>query len=556
MLALGLCDGHDAGACLARDGGIVAAVSEERLTRRKRQAGFPYQSIQCCLELAGVSASAIHQIAVAERSGRSLHRLVDYFYRRTDPNRLMNRRSNRASSALQNFLARQARWSDRDAAFSKNILEKRLAEIGLRAPLVLVDHHLAHTMSAAKGSGFAEALVITMDAFGDGISGTVSHWKDGRLEMLERIPYPHSPALLYGLVNAELGYGEGEEGKVTAMAAQSDSTAAKGLFESLFTSNQGSFRMARFTPAWLKRAVSQFAPADIAAGLQLCIQDLLSALVGYWMKKTGARNLSLAGGLFANVRLNQVVAEANGCMDLYVFPHMGDGGLCVGAALAASDDPTPTGQFIPVVGPAPDCSTIDGLSTASLINRPLDEAAIKAMAGRLAEGWAIGIVNGPMEFGPRALGHRSILFSAQHPELARRISDALERSLLMPYAPVVREEDLKLFTSARAWKAFSCMTATADALPGIADRFPTAVHVDGTMRIQTVSRKNDPLLHDILTAYGEWVSPPLLINTSFNRHKEPIVADVSQAMDLFIKSPLAGLVAGQRYLEKRGVAEK
>jgi len=549
MLVLGICDGHDAGACLLADGALLAAVSEERLSRYKRQAGFPRLAIETCLRIIGVAPDKIESVAVAERTGRAVHRLLDRWYRRTDPNLSMHRRGNLLSMGWQNRIARWPVFSDTDAFFSTKILKSRLFDMNIAAPITLVDHHLTHAVSAARGSGFSEALVVTMDAFGDGCSGTFMRWQNGRLSPLQRIDYPHSPALLYGMVTSYLGYKEGEEGQVAGLAAKGDPESTSPLFDDFFTlTDEGPRLQKHLSLSTLRRYLNGYRPEDVAAGLQKSIERLLVELVRRWVKPDEPTNLCLAGGLFANVRLNQVVAESCRCADLYVFPHMGDGGLCVGAAWTQDENIVADSPMEVFLGPDAGELTESELSAGNVTVDPINDAAMTKTTELLDKGGVVGIARGRMEFGPRALGNRSLLFSAQKPSLAKKLGQALARPEVMPFAPVVREEDLPKVAATPAWTCFRHMTATADALRETAKRFPVAVHTDGSMRIQVVRKTDASLLYAILTAYQKHVDPPLLINTSFNLHTEPIVSGVNRAWELFRQLSLDALLTANHLL--------
>ena len=550
MLVLGLCDGHDSGACLLEDGQLSAAVSSERFTRRKRQPGFPREAIRWCMERRGVQPGQLDRVAVAERAGRAVHRGLDHRYRRTDPNLPLTRPANLLSMALQNLLARGKLTARLDEAAAARFLRASLGREGIAARPVLVDHHLAHALSAACGSGFMDdALILTMDAFGDGCSGGAWRWRGGRLTELCRFPFPHSPALLYGLVTAHLGFKEGDEGKVAGMAATGNPGTTRGLFQTLFSVEQGLIAL-RPGPglARLGAAMRRFPAADLAAGVQAAVEGMVSAVAAHWFRHIGARDLCLAGGLFANVRLNQRVARAAACRDLYVFPHMGDGGLCVGAAMAADPEaPLPRRAHM-FLGPTPGPVSPEEARAACARVMPMGDEALDKVALVLSRGGLAAMAAGPLEFGPRALGNRSILCPADDHALARRLNAALGRPDLMPLAPVVRAQDLRRVTACPDWSALREMTATVDARPGVAARFPVAVHADGTMRLQVATRGETPLLHRILTRYGDRMDPPLLINTSLNLHSEPMVRTARRALELYRELPLDALVLDDQVL--------
>jgi carbamoyltransferase len=295
-------------------------------------------------------------------------------------------------------------------------------------------------------------------------------------------------------------------------------------------------------PRWFERELGGLSASQVGAGLQAAVGEAVAGLARDWLQRAGMRSLCLAGGLFANVRLNQAVGEAGGCEDLYVFPHMGDGGLCIGAAWAQQGAPAPHEPLNPYLGPSLISPRESPPDQVGIARQPLTPTAVEALAAALQEGEAVAISRGRLEFGPRALGNRSLLFSARRPELAEKWNRALARPSVMPFAPAVRAEDFARVAEGAPWRCFAHMTCTANAKPGIRARYPLAVHADGSMRVQTVTRSAQPLLYDFLTAYAKHEDPPLVINTSFNLHGEPIVADSRRAWRLFLQLPLAALV--------------
>ena len=394
--------------------------------------------------------------------------------------------------------------------------------------------------------------MVTMDAFGDACSGSAWRWAGGRLELLHRVPFPHSPALVYGLATCFLGYSEGDEGKVSGLAGTGDPAATAPVFASLFEVDGDDFRLnAVPTMGWMEHALAGHDRADVAAGVQQAVQALVSDYVARWARRTDERHICLAGGLFANVRLNQAVAEAAGADDLYVFPHMGDGGLCAGAAWhVAGAAPGEVANMF--VGPGEESARLDLSAADHLEVTDVDDRTAARVAAMLARGQVVGLARGPMEFGPRALGHRSLLFPATNPRLAAEVGLALGRPAEMPFAPVARDRDLDRVVAGAPLSAMSFMAVTADAMPGVARQYPVAVHDDGSLRIQAVHRRVTPLLYDILTCYGEHMDPAVLINTSLNAHREPIVRAGARAVELLRRAPvLKALVLGDRLVVKR-----
>lgn len=556
MRVLGVCDGHDSGACLFDNGTLTAAVSEERLTGLKRQPGFPYQSIQWCLDAAKLTPAQIDQVMIAEKSGRLAHRLLDPIYRKSNPNLSLNRWTNRLSASLQNRLAQSELLGDYERKFSKAILNSRLARLGFLTRPKTVDHHFAHALAAAGASGFSEALVVSMDAFGDGYSTTLWMWRNGTLNELEKIPFPNSPALLYGMATAYLGYVEGDEGKVSGLAAWGNPEPARTFFDSFFVQDGKSLSLISY-PKFerLVEGLKGISPEDVAAGAQESIQSAVARFISRHMEKSGDTELCLAGGLFANVRLNQEVMKQSGARNVFVFPHMGDGGLCVGAALAAFD-PVLSFTYDPFLGPEAGNPQTLACEESRYEQHPASEATFDLIADDLQAGHAVALVEGKMEFGPRALGHRSILFSAGETRFAEELGEALGRPKVMPFAPVVLERDWESITDTPMWSAFRSMAITADAKPGIEKKFPVAVHADGTMRIQVLPKGDESTMGRILQTCSKMENSAILINTSFNRHTEPICLDLKKGLELFSSLPIIGLVTGGIYLRKQTKGER
>ncbi len=512
---LGLWDGHDAGAALVRRGRLVAAVSEERHTRLKRQGGFPHHALREVLELGGVSPGEVELVAVAGRQGRGPARLFDARYAATDPNTVdPGSPTSTLFAAYQNGAAAWPLVSALDRRATRWALSRRLREHGLhRAALRLVDHHRAHARSAAAALSPSPepALVLTADGYGDGRALVLWRLEDGELTELTAQGPADSPALLYGALTRALGFREGEEGKLTGLAALG---APLGLGLGLRGHADGFTLDRRAALSALRRARLRGAsPAALAATLQGALEEAALELVRAALARSGLRRLAVAGGLFANVALNGRLATL-ALSELAVAPAMTDQGLCAGAALELAPriaDPVPTlllGTPAGTAGP--------------------DPAHIAAI---LARGEPVAVVRGRMEFGPRALGARSILLHAGCPEAARRLGASLGRAPFMPFGPVLLAE--------RAAEAFACdlapvagacraMTVALPARGAFIEAAGAAVHRDGTARPQLVDPAEDPWLAALLRAFTAETGCPALVNTSFNRHREPIVRTAAE----------------------------
>lgn len=548
---LGLWDGHDSGAALLRDGRVVAAVSEERLTRVKGQGGFPSRSLQAVLSLGDARAADVDLVAVAGAFGRLPARALDRRYAAIAPESVDQRSTvSRWHAAYQNRLAHLPVARELERFGSRFVLGRRLAENGLSAArLAIVDHHQAHAATAFAAVDGAASLILTMDGYGDGVSTAVWLADESGLRRLAADGPRSSVALLYGAVTQLLGFREGEEGKVTGLAALCrnrlpPSHVRPDLRPFLSVENgRLQVRMAAAIGAVRRAHAAGIASQELAVALQVPIEDMVVGMAQHYLKQTGQRRLAVAGGLFANVSLNGRLAALD--LDSFaVFPAMGDQGLCIGAALVASG--TRVGGALPSLRVG--CDLDAGERTPD----PTE------VAKRLASGAIVGVARGRMEFGPRALGGRSILFDPRRPELALRLGTALQRDAFMPFAPALlasRWNDVMAFARAPVARAAREMTVALPAQPRFAEIAPVAVAADGTARPQAVEAGDDPWLTAVLERFYDQTGCPALINTSFNRHREPIVCTAGEARETARLTGLDALVLGDRLLAGVGASD-
>ncbi len=554
MRTLGIWDGHNASVAAVEDGRILAAVAEERLTRCKMQRGFPFRGIPLVLSLAGWAPGDVDKVAMGGRYGRLPIRLLDGRYSRSGVSPGPLAPAQRMVRHLESLLSWSPGIRAAESAASAAVVRGRLRALGFPpgTPLELVPHHLSHAAGAASMLG-SDGCVLTMDGYGDGVWATLSRIDaGGRMTRLMSLPYLSSIAVTYGAVCQALGFREGDEGKVTALAASGDPARLRPLFASLFglagEHGVGTFPggLGRFFGGGIPsragvRRIVESRPEDAAAALQEGCERFVMALLRGRLPP-GTTALALAGGLFANVSINRRVVELLPDGEVQVFPPMTDQGLSLGAALAAGGN-TPTGIpgfESPFLGDAP-----EGAAAARLaLQRGLAVAETaepeRRCAETLAAGGVVALVTGREEFGPRALGNRSLLFPATSLELADRVQSMLRRSRLMPFAPVCRQERAReLFLPPwpapdRADMGLAYMTFAVQAKPETRERFPAAVHVDGTARVQVVTRSMNPRLWEILDRYEKATGLPLLTNTSFNLHGEPIVHAEDDALATFV----------------------
>lgn len=579
---------HDAGVCLLVNGEAVSAVDEERLSRAKRDGNFPHRSLEAALRMAGISAGEIDTVAFVDRLPVWQTGFVLRY-------------------ALEAALLTGVRPWGYLGFWMKMLRDwRRIPPVGVvTKDIRFLEHHRCHAATAYYPSPWKRATVVTLDGMGDfSIGGSVSRGYDGRLELLRRSNGYFSPGHFYMIVTEYLGFTPGRhEGKVTGLAAHGDPARAYAAMERVISYRKGKldfvagpvaeefFNVIRGRPGtrtrqwyaqdqwegakaiieagyvpddavgldYFRKAWSGYTREDIAAAAQKRFEDVISEYVADAMAQVGERRLVLSGGCFANVRLNQRLAEMPGVDGIYVHPNMSDGGLAVGAAMLAHHE-NRTAQRKPYVhrpwshvylGP----EWGDAYCRSALVKRGIrwtepDDLSIK-VAAALADGRVVAMCQGRMEYGPRALGNRSLLASAEDPAMPARLNKRLHRSDFMPFAPVIMEEYAGDWLV--GWKpehiASRFMTITYEVERSLAVRVPAVVHVDGTARPQVVCRNQQQVLHGILKEYDSITGIPLVINTSFNMHEDPIVCSPEDAIDAVARGAADVLVLGQLWVE-------
>jgi len=543
---LGLWDGHDAGVALLAEGRLLFALSEERPTRKKRYSGFPRRALDRCLTWARQHDVVIEQMALAGSWGRLPQRLLEPFYAGSSPHRRPLSPTSRAAMRWEGSVASLPGLRAAEGALGRLAVRRRLAS-ALPQPVTVraIDHHEAHAFSALLGGRRAGAHVVTWDAYG-GRTMVTLRCADSPTRVLSRITAPWGLALLYGAVTSELGFREGDEGKITGLAAHGDPERLCARFVDLFRPGDGPPRLLRpLRGTALRALIDGRSRRDVAAGLQAATEIVAMRWLGPVLDSSPGPLLA-AGGVFANVALNRALGRLRGLDGLFVFPHMGDGGLAAGAAHRLWYEET--GSLAdPVVDlalghDARGAGAEAALTAAGLDYRRVNSAAAAAAAHLLA-GRVVCRHSGRDEFGPRALGNRSILFHPTRGDLAARVNRVLGRDAFMPFGPAVLAEHLDEVTAARNVD-LDHMTVAVDATDEFRRRCPAAVHVDGTIRPQVVRRSVHPDLHQILSDYHRAGGPPALINTSFNLHGEPIVHTPADAVSTFVASGLDVLLVG------------
>ena len=561
-IILGIHDGtHNAGACLISDGQIIAACDEERFTRVKNSGGFPTQSIQTCLTLGDINLQQITGLAfggvVNPNPVLRLCRGVQENWK-LDHGKFYQP-SPTLSSRLSDWLQFKSPFPylQSSSAFYtpllRRIINKQLRKNwNIQAQLKFFDHHHCHASSAYFGSGFSEGLVIVADGLGDGLCLSVWKGNGESLRKIAQMPFPNSYGLLYSSITGYLGFRPfRHEGKLTGLSALGDADNIPLSFPF-----SGDFPDRKITISfplhhWLNR-LAPYSKEDISAWLQQGIEREITEIIRHYIDKTGCRNLTLAGGLFANVRLNQQLALQLSPSRIFIFPNMGDGGLSVGAGYLMSQLQGSKPKPFKTAFIGSDITEADILSAVAATGyRARQPDIAEAAATTLAEGGIIARCVGKMEYGPRALGNRSILAPAADISITKRLNQQLERSDFMPFAPIIRAECVEQYLEPQrnSLQAARWMTINFQAKPALKQCSPAIVHVDGSLRPQIIYRRHQPVLWKILMRYQQKTGLPVLINTSFNIHEEPIVRTAQEALRTFKKASLDGMILGENWIE-------
>jgi len=532
---------HDSAAALFDDYELLAAVQQERMTRRKGDGGIPLAAIAEVLATAGIERGQVEAL-VLTRAHYPMR-----FFRHFGPYKRLEDRLNRSfgKERAKDVVLEMARMGVGDAGVLFDG-PRFLAHLGLRShiPVFFTNHHFAHGLSALFYTDWDDALIYTADGCGDNVHYSHRVLKDGNLtclfgddRWLARKRRVDSLGLAYGFTTQALGYRMNRhEGKLTGLAAFGQPVLAaeigrhfkvdeSGLIDSDFASDK-SMRTELHALAEGRK------PADVAASIQAVLEEKVLASVQRLLRQHRARHLALAGVVLSNVRLNRLLCEATGIEEIFIFPGMGDEGLVVGGALEflLDRDGLPTWlarrrRLTDIYWGRSHDDTIDAVLGRHARVTRLPGDPVETAVTLLGRGEAGAIYDGRMEFGPRALGARSILASPADAEINRRMNARLQRTEFMPFAPYVLAEDAESvfgITSANVYAA-RFMTITTSVSEKWRPRIPAVVHVDGTARPQIVAKDATPLYAGILRAFKRATGLPALVNTSFNAHEEPII---------------------------------
>ncbi|WP_423204866.1 carbamoyltransferase C-terminal domain-containing protein [Pseudomonas kribbensis] len=551
MVILGITNNDLSGACLVRDGQILSAVSEERFTRIKDHKIWPAKSIDFVLSQAGVSLEDVDYVAYGWNAGFNADKHLELYF-----DRIVEEVRNNPEGLTQ--------FRQRVTDEVRNDKEKRvefdqyIAANGLLGKAYYIDHHECHALGAYVCSPFDEALTLTCDGRGDFQSLTVTWYSPTETTVLQRETSIDSLGYFYGRITHLLGYKPNRhEGKVTGLAAFGDPQKLLGVMQQMIRFEDGRIKAScgdLFVPSYnnysesLETLFSRETPEDIAAAVQRHSEDLLVAVVKHHLEQRGSTNLCLAGGVFGNVKLNQRLREIPGVKNVYVLPCMGDGGLALAAAVGAAYLENGTRFKNPAMTLGPESRSVS--QNINLIHRDYPELGyhtpsniIDVLTDALMENQVLGMFKGKMEFGPRSLCNRSIVYHAQDGEVNDWLNKRMHRTEFMPFGPVTAIEQAAACYV--GWDedqvAADTMTMTYDCHPQFSEASPAVVHIDGTARPQIIRPERDAFMHRLLNAWHERTGQAALINTSFNRHEEPIVCSPQDALDA-LKEGMVDLV--------------
>ena len=558
MIILGLSyNYHDAAACIVRDGRPLAAAEEERFSRQKHDTRFPEHAIAYCLREAGVDAADLDAIAFYEKPARKLERAL-----------LIGKRYEPLSSAQ---VAAQFPLLINEGMGVETSIRERLNFSG---PVYFSEHHLSHASSTFFLSPFEEAAILTVDGVGEWATCAQFVGRGATIEKRREIRYPHSLGLLYSTLTAFLGFKVNDgEYKIMGLASYGKPRFRSEFDQLMKLHADGSFTLSLPYFSYMYDGEKMYSAElesllgpprhshepiderhrDIAASLQAVTEDAMVALAGSCRHETA--NLCLAGGVAYNCVANSQVVARCGFKTVFIQPAAGDSGAAMGAALWASHEvmnvPRHPSEHNTMLGPAfSEKKILEGLNRFDVRFVRLEEEELcRRVAALIHKDLIVGWFQGRMEFGPRALGGRSILASPCSPGMKDILNARVKfREEFRPFAPAVAAEAASTYFELDGPSPF--MLLAPRVCPERAAEIPSVTHVDGTARVQTVSATQQPLFHRLIQSFAELSGVPVLVNTSFNIQGEPIVCTPEDAIKCFLGTDIDFLAIGPFLVSK------
>ncbi len=576
---------HDAAAALLIDGELVAAAQEERFTRIKHDPSFPINSIRFCLEKANLSVEDVDHVVFYEKSFLKFERLLETYL-------------HHAPRGWRTFLKSMPIWLGAKLYLSRTI-RKRLRELGTgryQKRIVFPQHHQSHAASAFFNSPFQTAAILTVDGVGEWASTTLGVGAGNQIRLTDQISFPDSLGLLYSAITSFCGFRvNGGEGKLMGLAPYGQPVYADLMFEKLVdVKPDGSFRMdQRFFnyaagstmtsksfenlfggPGRVPQSEITDRERNLAASIQLVVETILLKIADHLHQQTGERNLCIAGGVGLNCVANGRLLRESKFENVWVQPAAGDSGAAVGAAMFVwyqllQNTRTPEAKQTMFLGPSDSTQSVEsslkelGATFAEFgavfevvdDDDALFDQVVEALDSQQVVGWH----QGPMEFGPRALGNRSILADPRSGEMQDRINEKIKfRESFRPFAPVVLAEKSSDYFDIKSDSPYMVFAAQLrDGQRGDSGQSTIAAvtHVDGSARVQTVNELDNSKLHGLLTRFEQTTGCPVLLNTSFNLRGQPIVCSVEDSWLCFMNSDIDVLVIENCLLLKENQPE-
>ncbi len=556
MIILGISeDFFDAGITFCDNDRILFMSNEERYTRRKNEGGFPYLTLENGLKQTGLTWKDIDAVCV---SGF----VTPFPFFRLFPNlqkkAFSSRRERKEDVQKHNFWSSITEWAVSHNPVSymnpsenmkkgltiilKKIIYKRLPYLSREISVSFVEHHEAHAWGSYFCSGFDKALIITADGMGDGLSLTVSIGEGNTITRLWKSSAKSSFGLFFENLTEVLGFVPcRDEGKLTGLSAHGNANRIKHdnpfSWDGDILIYKGPY--GKKMREWLSNLLEKYSREDLCAWSQNILEQTICALTKHWLNRTGLNKVTVAGGVFANVLLNQKIHELEEVEELFVYPNMGDGGLSLGAICSSY-------RFYPKPLPHAfwgDCfgkkEIVDVIVKYKLPYKELSNQRIWEFTAKcLYEKKIVARFYDRMEWGPRALGNRSILCDSTMKNITEKLNMKLKRSDFMPFAPALLDEDAERFLIGytKARHAGEFMTCCFRSTNKMKEQHGAVVHIDGTTRAQLVKEESNPTFYEILKRYKRLSGTSVVLNTSFNMHESPIVRTPEEAMQTFIES--------------------
>lgn len=559
MNILGIsCFYHDSSACLVKDGVVLSAAQEERFNRIKGSSDFPINAINYCVQAGNIIFSDINAIAFYEKPYLKFERtLFDYI--KSYP------------FFFSKFLKDIPHWLNERLTLPIYLKEK----LGVECPIFYVPHHLSHASSAFFASKFHDAAIITADGVGEWTTTSIAKGNDNKITNLWEIKYPHSLGLLYSAITSYLGFSVNTgEGKTMAFASYGK-PEYMNEFEDIvkvdknggYELNSKYFNFSNDKKMYTQELIKLFGQPrkkddyfnqkyfNIASSLQKTLEKTVLKISNYSYQLTGSKNVCLAGGIFLNCVANTLIAKKTPFNNIFIQPAAGDAGGSLGAALYIyyeyfKNKRNYLSMSNAYLGPSfTERDILKSILKAGLNAKKIkDDKLVVFIANKINKGKTIGLFQGAMEFGPRALGSRTILADARNPTMKDYLNSKIKhRESFRPYGIVILKSEAKKYFNISFNSPYMLMTGNVD--KKLSKFIPSALHVDGTSRLQTID-DNNPFLYKLLKKFKQKYKLGIMINTSFNDKDEPIVCTPDDAIKCFLKTNIDYLVMNNNIVSK------